>query len=187
MNHTLRLNQYNWVVLAYNFNVVILMLTIGELSIGAFLLTILFQFYPFYYLILSFYSYTCWVPTISVLNLVIFPCYSNLLLRRKRWTGILRRGVLCYVLPRLPFLWSYRVFRCSVLLRVVIVFWKIGEDDQRRRGEWEPIKIPRRNLAYILKSIWRSSLLTQPRPSSYGWAIDPRNRVRNCNGHTKQC
>jgi hypothetical protein len=35
MDHTLRLIQHNWVVLAYNFNIVILMLIIGELSIGA--------------------------------------------------------------------------------------------------------------------------------------------------------
>jgi hypothetical protein len=35
MDHTLRLIQYNWVVLAYNFNVVILVLIIGESSIGA--------------------------------------------------------------------------------------------------------------------------------------------------------
>jgi hypothetical protein len=119
---TLRLIQHNWVVLAYNFNIVILMLINGELSIGAFLLTILFQFYPCYYLALSFYSYTCWVPTISVLNLSIFRYYSNQLLRRRRWTGILWWGVLGYVLPRLPFLWSYGVFCCSVSLRVNIVF-----------------------------------------------------------------
>jgi hypothetical protein len=117
-----RLIQHNWVVLAYNFNVVILVLIIVELSIGAFLLTILFQFYPCYYLALLFYSCTCWVPTISVLNCTIFPCYSNLLLRRRRWTGILRCGVLGYVLRRLPFLWSYGVFRCSVSLRGIIVF-----------------------------------------------------------------
>jgi hypothetical protein len=78
--------------------------------------------YPYYYLALSFYSCTCWVPTISVLNLAIFPCYSNLLLRRRGWTGILRRGVLSYVLPWLSFLWCYGVFRCSVPLRVIIVF-----------------------------------------------------------------
>jgi hypothetical protein len=35
VGHTLRLIQHNWVVLAYNFNVVILVLIIGELSIGA--------------------------------------------------------------------------------------------------------------------------------------------------------
>jgi hypothetical protein len=50
--------QLNWVVLAYNLSVVILVLIIGETSIGAFLLTILFQFYPSYYLTLSFYSCT---------------------------------------------------------------------------------------------------------------------------------
>jgi hypothetical protein len=59
VDYTLRIIQHNWVVLAYNFNVVILVLIIGELSIGAFLLTILFHFYPCYYLALSFYSCTC--------------------------------------------------------------------------------------------------------------------------------
>jgi hypothetical protein len=54
----LRLIQDNWVVLAYNFNLVILALIIGELSIGAFLLTILLQFYPCRCLVLSFYSFT---------------------------------------------------------------------------------------------------------------------------------
>jgi hypothetical protein len=49
-------------------------------------------------------------------------CYFPLLLRRRRWTGILRRRVLGYVLPRLPFLWCYGVFRYPILLRVVLVF-----------------------------------------------------------------
>jgi hypothetical protein len=41
VDHTLRmLIQHSWVVFAYNFNVVILVLIIGESSIGAFLLTI---------------------------------------------------------------------------------------------------------------------------------------------------
>jgi hypothetical protein len=97
-------------------------LIIGESCIGAFLLILLLQFYPCCYLALSFYSCTCWIPTISVLNLAIFPWYSNLLLRRRGWTGILRRGVLGYVLPWLSFLWCYGVFRCSVLLRVIVVF-----------------------------------------------------------------
>jgi hypothetical protein len=35
MDHTLRLIQHNWVLLAYNFNVVFLVLIIGESSIGA--------------------------------------------------------------------------------------------------------------------------------------------------------
>jgi hypothetical protein len=59
VDHTLRLIQHNCVVLAYNFNVVVLVLIIGESSIGAFLLTILLLFYPCYYLALSFYPYTC--------------------------------------------------------------------------------------------------------------------------------
>jgi hypothetical protein len=36
-----------------------LMLINGELSIGAFLLTLLLQFYSYYYLALLFYSYNC--------------------------------------------------------------------------------------------------------------------------------
>jgi hypothetical protein len=79
---------------------------------------------PYFSLLLpyiSFISCTCWVPTISVLNLAIFPSYSNLLLRRWWWTRILRWGVLGYVSPRLPFLWCYGVFRCSVSLRVILV------------------------------------------------------------------
>jgi hypothetical protein len=34
VNHTLRLIQHNWVVVAYNLNIVILVLIIGESSIG---------------------------------------------------------------------------------------------------------------------------------------------------------
>jgi hypothetical protein len=45
-----------------------------------------------------------------------------MLLRRRRWTEILLQRVLGYELPQLPFLWSYEVFRCSILLRVIIVF-----------------------------------------------------------------
>jgi hypothetical protein len=54
------------------------------------------------------------------------PYYFALLLkhalRRRGWIGILRRGVLGYVLPQLSFIWCYGVFRCSVPLRVIIVF-----------------------------------------------------------------
>jgi hypothetical protein len=50
------------------------------------------------------------------------PCCFPLLLRRRRWTGILWRGVLGYVLPQLSFLWSYGVFHYFVSLRVDIVF-----------------------------------------------------------------
>jgi hypothetical protein len=50
------------------------------------------------------------------------PCYFHLLLKRREWTEILRWRVLGYVLPRLLFLWCYGIFRCSVPLRVIIVF-----------------------------------------------------------------
>jgi hypothetical protein len=82
----------------------------------------LIPYFPCHCLYISFIYCTCWVPTISVLNLAVFPCHSNLLLRRRRRTRILRRGVLGYVLPRLPFLWCYGVFCCSVSLRVILVF-----------------------------------------------------------------
>jgi hypothetical protein len=59
VDHALRLIQHNWVVLAYNFNLVVLVLLIGGSSIGAFLLTISLHFYPCYYLALSFISCTC--------------------------------------------------------------------------------------------------------------------------------
>jgi hypothetical protein len=59
VDHTLRLILHIWVVLTYNFNVVILVLIIGESGIGAFLLILLLQFYPSYYITLSFYSCTC--------------------------------------------------------------------------------------------------------------------------------
>jgi hypothetical protein len=41
LDHTLGLIQHNWVVLAYKFNVVILVLIIGESGICAFLLILL--------------------------------------------------------------------------------------------------------------------------------------------------
>jgi hypothetical protein len=77
---------------------------------------------PCQYIYISFVYCTCWVPTISVLNIAIFPCYSNLLLRRRRWTSVLWWGVLGYVLPQLSFLWCYGVFHYSVLLRVILIF-----------------------------------------------------------------
>jgi hypothetical protein len=54
------------------------------------------------------------------------PCNFPLLLKpaaqkeRIDWNSLTR--VLGYVLPRLSFLWCYGVFRCSIPLRVVIVF-----------------------------------------------------------------
>jgi hypothetical protein len=118
VDHTLRLIQHKWIVLAYNFNIVILMLINEESSISA------ISSYPFITVL------SLLLPCIIILFLHLLstnhkctqPCYFLLLLRRRRWTGIIRRRVLGYVLPRLPFLWSYGVFRCSVSLRVIIVF-----------------------------------------------------------------
>jgi hypothetical protein len=62
--------------------------------------------------------------------------------------------------------------------------------DRRRRsegGEWEPIKIPYRNLAYVPRSTRNRSLLTRSRPSSYRQAIGLRNWARNCTEDTKRC
>jgi hypothetical protein len=47
---------------------------------------------------------------------------------------------------------------------------RVDVKDWRKRpegGEWEPIKIPRGNLAYIPKSTQRPSSLARPKPSSY--------------------
>jgi hypothetical protein len=50
VDHTLRLIQHNWIVLAYNFNVVILVLIIRESSISAistyYFITVLSLFLP---------------------------------------------------------------------------------------------------------------------------------------------
>jgi hypothetical protein len=77
VDHTLRLIQYNWVVLAYNFNVVILVLIIGELSIGA--------FFAYHFIIIL----SLLLPCIIILSLHLLstnhkytqPCYAPLLLK----------------------------------------------------------------------------------------------------------
>jgi hypothetical protein len=114
LDHTLGLIQHNWVVLAYIFNVVILELIIGESCIGAFLLILLLQFYPCCYLTLSFYSRTCWVPTISVLNLAIFPLLLKPSAQKERIdcnssTRSSRLRVAPVVVPMV--LWSLPLFR----------------------------------------------------------------------------
>jgi hypothetical protein len=77
VDQTLGLIQHNWVVLAYNFNVVILVLIIGESCIGAFLLILFIT-------ILSLL-----LPCIIILFLHLLsknhkctqPCYFFLLLK----------------------------------------------------------------------------------------------------------
>jgi hypothetical protein len=57
-------------------------------------------------------------------------------------------------------------------------FFFEGLKKATRWSEWKPIKIPQRNLAYILKSTQCASLLTQSRPQSYRQAIGLWNWVR---------
>jgi hypothetical protein len=113
LDHTLKLIQRNWVVLAYNFNVVILVPIIGESCIGAFLLILLLQFYPCCYLALSFYSCTCWIPTISVLNLTIFHLLLKPAAQKERmdWNSLTRSSRLRVALVVVPVvLWSLSLF-----------------------------------------------------------------------------
>jgi hypothetical protein len=77
VDHALRLIQHKWVVLAYNFNIVILMLVIGESSIGA------ISAYPFTTVL------SLLLPCIIILFLHLLstnhkctqPCYFPLLLK----------------------------------------------------------------------------------------------------------
>jgi hypothetical protein len=67
--------------------------------------------------------------------------------------------------------------------------WRIREGDQRGKCEWEPIKIPRGNLTYILNRTQRASFLTQPWPHSYWEVVGHRNRVsyQNHSQNPKRC
>jgi hypothetical protein len=61
-----------------------------------------------------------------------------------------------------------------------------GPEKTTRGGEWEPIKIPRRNSVYISNPTRHPSLLTRPRPTSYRKSIGLQNRVRNRSGNMKR-
>jgi hypothetical protein len=77
VDHTLRLIQHNWIVLAYNLNVVILVLIIRELSIGAIsayhFISVLSLLLP--YIIILFFH------LLSTNHKCIQPCYFLLLLK----------------------------------------------------------------------------------------------------------
>jgi hypothetical protein len=77
MDHTLRLIQHNWVVLAYNFNIVILMLIIGELSIGA--------IYAYHFITVLSLLLPCiiilFLHLLSTNHKCIQPCYFPLLFK----------------------------------------------------------------------------------------------------------
>jgi hypothetical protein len=74
----------------FNFHIVTRMLIICESSIGTFLHLTILQLYLRYYILLIIISFTCRVPTISVLTLAISPGCTNLLLRSGGRFGILR-------------------------------------------------------------------------------------------------
>jgi hypothetical protein len=75
-----------------------------------------------------------------------------------------------------PASWPLVPFSLGLAQSVHVLNWRTREGDQRG-GEWETIKIPRGNLAYILKLSWHVSVLTQSRPHSYKKATSPQNRV----------
>jgi hypothetical protein len=106
VDRTLRLIQQNLVVLSYNFNVVILVLIIEELSIGAFLLTILPCIIILFLHMLS--TNHKWTP----------PCYFSLLLKpaaqkeKMDWNCSTRSSRLPVAPVAVPVeLWSLPLFR----------------------------------------------------------------------------
>jgi hypothetical protein len=60
VDHTLRLIQHNWVVLTYNFNVVILVLIIRESGIGA---NFCLPFYYSFILVITLYYH--FIPALA--------------------------------------------------------------------------------------------------------------------------
>jgi hypothetical protein len=114
VDHTLRLIQHNWVVLAYNLNIEILVLIIGESSIGAFLLTIFIT------------VFSLLLPCIIILSLHLLstnhkctqPCYFPLLLKpaaqkeKMDWNSSMRSFRLRVALIAVHVeLWSLLLFR----------------------------------------------------------------------------
>jgi hypothetical protein len=73
----LRLIQYNWLVLAYNFNVVILVLIIGESSIRA---ISAYHFITVLFLLLS-HIIILFLHLLSTNHKCTQPCYFPLLLK----------------------------------------------------------------------------------------------------------
>jgi hypothetical protein len=114
VDHTLRLIQHNYVVLAYNLNVIILVLIIGESSIGA------ISAYHFITIL------SLLLPCIIILFLHLLsnnhkstqPCYFPLLLKpaaqkeKIDYNSSMRSSMLRVVLVAVPVeLWSLPLFR----------------------------------------------------------------------------
>jgi hypothetical protein len=116
VDHTLRLILHIWVVLAYNFNILILVLIIGESCIGAFLLIL-------FIIVLSLL-----LPCIIILFQHLLstnhkctqPCYFLMLLKpavqkeRMDWNSSMRSSKL-HVAPVviLVVLWSLPLFHST--------------------------------------------------------------------------
>jgi hypothetical protein len=116
VDHTLRLIQHNWIVLAYKFNVVILVLIIGELSIGAIsayhFITVLSLLLPC--IIILF------LHLLSTNDKCTQPCYFPLLLKhaaqkeKMDWNSSTRSSRLRVTSVVVPVeLWSLPLF-CSI-------------------------------------------------------------------------
>jgi hypothetical protein len=112
VDRTLRLIQHNWVVLVYKFNIVILVLIIGESSIGALYLTF-------------YYNFSLLLPCIIILSLHLLstnhkctqPCYFLLLLKpafqkeKMDWNSSMRSSRLPVASVAIPVqLWSLPMF-----------------------------------------------------------------------------
>jgi hypothetical protein len=80
-------------------------LIIWESSVGAFLLSVLLQLYHCYYTLHIIYFSTLAKYHHKCTHSCYFPCYSNLLLKRWRWCGILRWDILDLCCPGCIFLW----------------------------------------------------------------------------------
>jgi hypothetical protein len=113
VDHTLRLIQHNWVVLACNLNVVILVLIIGESSRGSIsachFITVLSLFLP--YIIILF------LQLLSTNYKYTQPCYFPLLLKpptqkeKMDWNSSTRSYRLHVALVAVPVeLWSLPLF-----------------------------------------------------------------------------
>jgi hypothetical protein len=110
--------QFNWVVSAFNFHIVSRMLITWESGVGAFLHLTLLQIYHCYYILHIIVFCTCWVPTISVLNLAIFPATQTCWLEDEEDFGVLWYGVLASVYHQLIVCGLMVSFCCNASERV---------------------------------------------------------------------
>jgi E3 ubiquitin-protein ligase DOA10 len=114
VDHTLRLIQHNWVVLAYNLNIVILVLIIGESSIGV--------IYAYHFITVLSLLLLCiiilFLHLLSTNHKCTQPCYFPLLLKpatqkeKMDWNSLTRSSRLRVAPVAIPMvLWSLPLFR----------------------------------------------------------------------------